>query len=382
MKAIAFIICFFYALGLSAQDNNRLRISLLTCSPGEELYSTFGHSAMRVIDSNAVTDLVYNFGTFDFGDKDFYTKFIRGKLMYFESLEMFEDFATGYRLENRSITEQVLNLSAADEQQFKDILNETLKEENRYYKYDFVLDNCTTRLRDLIEKYTDSASSHQFVMPVQSTFRDGIHKYLDAGDQQWSKLGIDILLGAKLDRKMTARQQQFLPDNLMFALDSAQGIVAQKEMIVPAQNPVTSKSIFSPIIIFSVIAGLLIILSITLRNRSFNNTLSKTVFMISGLMGFFLLFMWFFTDHAMTKNNYNLLWAVPTHLFFAFSRRSAVAKGYFKLSFILHILTILLFFFLPQKMNPAILPFIILLAWGAYIRVRNNQGHAINRPSR
>src|SRR5690606_31625041 len=131
-------------------DTSRTRISLLTCTPGSELYSVFGHSALRVVDSNAVTDIVYNYGTFDFNDPNFYSKFVRGKLNYYLSTEYFRDFVYGYRLEGRGITEQVLLLTAEEKLALKKFLRENLKPENRHYAYDFFLDNCTTRLRDLI----------------------------------------------------------------------------------------------------------------------------------------------------------------------------------------------------------------------------------------
>lgn len=133
---------------LNAQDSSRLRISLLTCTPGEELYSTFGHSALRVTDSNAVTDLVYNYGTFNFDDEGFYLKFARGKLLYYVSVELFRDFAANYQYENRGITEQVLNLSGEEKIRMRHFLEENLQPQNRYYKYDFFFDNCTTRLRE------------------------------------------------------------------------------------------------------------------------------------------------------------------------------------------------------------------------------------------
>ena len=136
-----------------AQDSSRIRISLLTCTPGDELYSIFGHSAIRIIDSNSVTDYVFNYGTFNFEDDGFYLKFIRGKLLYFLSVENSQDFMYEYSSMRRGITEQVLNFSAEEKKQIEYALIENLKDENKYYKYDFFLDNCTSRLRDIILKY-------------------------------------------------------------------------------------------------------------------------------------------------------------------------------------------------------------------------------------
>ena len=121
----------------AAQDSSRIKISLLTCTPGEELYSTFGHSALRVIDSNSVTDHVYNFGTFNFDDPGFYLKFVRGQLKYYVNVEDFQDFKFGYITENRGITEQDLNLTAAEKIIIHRALIENIKEENKFYMYDF-----------------------------------------------------------------------------------------------------------------------------------------------------------------------------------------------------------------------------------------------------
>lgn len=213
------ILLFVQQLNSFAQDSSRIRISLLTCTPGDELYSIFGHSALRVTDSNSVTDIVYNYGTFNFDDKGFYLKFIRGQLLYYMSIVSFEDFKYTYQVTNRGMTEQVLNLSAQEKISIQHALNENLKEENKYYKYDFFLDNCTTRLRDLIVKSKTPSPVLPAVMPENTRFRQAIYQYLDKGKQYWSKLGIDILLGAPTDAVMTTSQQQFLPDNLMKALD-------------------------------------------------------------------------------------------------------------------------------------------------------------------
>ena len=121
------IILFSNCQKIFSQDSSRIRISLLTCTPGEELYSIFGHSAIRIIDSNNVTDYIYNYGTFNFDDNGFYLKFIRGKLLYFVSIERTEDFLAFYTLENRGIAEQILQLSGDEKIAIQKALKENLK---------------------------------------------------------------------------------------------------------------------------------------------------------------------------------------------------------------------------------------------------------------
>lgn len=374
MKKLFTFLLTLFSLCTSAQDSSRLRISLLTCSPGDELYSLFGHSALRVIDSNAVTDHVYNYGTFNFDDKNFYLKFVRGKLMYYMSLEQFSDFRDLYQYTNRGIKEQVLNFSGEEKISLKHFLIENLKEENRYYQYDFFFDNCTTRLRDLIVKYKQPTPALPAVRPVNMRFRQAIHEYLDRGHQQWSKLGIDILLGAKTDRIMTAAEQQFLPDNLMMALDSNRNgqLVSSSQNLYAPEQSAADKNPFTPLLFFSSLLLFFLALHF-LAGKKFPLLvagLDGMLFFLTGLLGFTLIFMWVATDHSMTKNNYNLLWALPTHIlisFFIVSKKKWVKK-YFNFTFFAGALLLIAWAFLPQQLNPALVPFVLLLMFRAWVR--------------
>lgn len=369
-----FFLIHFFALQLSAQDSSRLRVSLLTCTPGEELYAIFGHSAIRIVDSTSMTDYVYNYGTFNFNDEGFYLKFIRGKLMYYVSLDYFENFKMAYQAEGRGMTEQLLNFSGKEKMDILHALNENLKEENKYYLYDFFLDNCTTRLRDLILQMKTPAPQLPAVMPENTRFRQAIHAYLDKGRQYWSKLGIDILLGSPTDRVMTAAEQQFLPDNLMKAIDSSRNISLVTESkdlyALPQQN---ERLIwFTPMLFFGSLLGLY--LAISLMKNNFAITLLKGMdgflFFMTGLLGIILVLMWIATDHSMTKNNFNLLWAWPTHLIASFfiSSRKKISRLYFCISAIILSLVLLSWFFLPQEMNNALIPFVLLLIYRSSMR--------------
>ena len=380
LRITRFLIIFFILLkttGGLAQETDRIRISLLTCSPGTELYSTFGHSAMRVIDSNNVTDLVYNYGTFDFSDPDFYPKFIRGKLLYYLSLERFEDFVYSYQADNRSITEQVLDLTPAEEQAIKNALYENLKPENRAYKYDFCLDNCTTRLRDKIEDDKNPRPQFPFIMPDDYTFRDGIHFYLDKNKKYWSKLGIDLLLGSRMDVVMSARQQLFLPDNLMYGLTkSSVKTVASEQVILPNKPEDNSRFQVTPMMV-SIILLVLGLLSLLIKSKAvqkFYRFYSFSVYLFAGLLGVLLVFMWFGTDHIMTKANYNLLWAIPFHTYFAFqlNKPGKLARKYFLVSAIIALATLILSPVLPQQLNYALFPLIALLGIISYNSFRSS----------
>ncbi|HML57729.1 MAG TPA: DUF4105 domain-containing protein [Ferruginibacter sp.] len=348
------------------QDKSGLRISLLTCSPGEDLYALFGHTAIRVTDSVSLTDIVYNYGTFNFSDPNFYIKFARGKLLYYLSTEHFNDFAAGYYYEGRNIREQVIDATESEKLEIYQALRDNLLEENRYYHYDFFLDNCTTRPRDLLLKHLHPAPVLPAVMDTLTTFREAIHLYLNRGKQYWSKLGIDILLGARTDAVMQPMQQLFLPDNLMTAMDKS--TANNRVLLTSSPYVLQEKKNRAPMISPLVAIGFVSLLFAFITSRKIKGLASWTdrlIFFITGLLGVILVLMWVATDHTMTKNNYNLVWALPTHLFISLWVNSDArwVRRYFLITAIVTGLLALVWFILPQQMNPALLPWVLLLVY-------------------
>ena len=365
LKKLLFCFVILISIISSAQDSCGIRISLLTCTPGQELYSTFGHSALRVFDSSNQRDLVFNYGTFDFNDPDFYKNFVKGKLLYFVSIDSLSNFLAEYEYYKRGITEQAIDLSCADKQRLIALLFENAKEENKYYRYDFNYDNCTTRLRDMIEKAGGDLLASKNILPKPATtFRNLIHVYLDRGGQQWSKFGIDMLLGNPMDKKVTNREAMFLPDYLLMGLDSStlrgKPVVAEKKILLNYFDEYKTKSGITPFIVFSILLLVIGILSF-FSHRSLYIALKIFdffLFFMIGLLGVLMLFMWFGTDHAMCRSNFNVLWALPTHLpiaLFLFSKKGWVSL-YFRFVFFYTIALSLAWFFLPQQFNTALLP--------------------------
>ena len=306
------------------QDSSGLQISLLTCSPGAELYSVFGHNALRIVDSAAGTDIVYNYGTFDFNDPDFYTKFVRGKLLYFVSQVSYNDFLFEYQYFKRGVKEQVLNLSHQEKKKIQADLFENVREENRYYKYDFLYDNCTTRLRDIIfQKNKYEVYQIPGFTPQGQTFRDHLHVYLDRAQMRWTALGIDLLLGLEADIPMTQMESMFLPDFLYKGVSLAtmkQEKMERKKIEVLADmqpTPVSISFYLDPLFVFIVFCIALLLPSFYFTSLQ---SLADGIWLIvTGLLGLFLLFMWFGTDHQSFSKNLNLLWAFPLNLYFAFN---------------------------------------------------------------
>ena len=319
----------------------------------------------------AGTDDVFNYGTFEFGP-DFYTKFIRGKLLYFLSVELFNDFSYTYTLESRSIKEQVLQLSCAEKQKLYSSLQVNATEQNRYYRYDFLFDNCTTRAGDMVANNSSSPVVFKNILSENvPTFRDLIHSYLHAGNQYWSKLGIDILLGVKLDRQVSNREAMFLPDYLLKGFDSAyvnnKPLVSAPQVILNMPSPLTNKTFFTPVAVFSLLFVAVVALSLIRKQwaASILAIFDFIFFFMLGLSGLLILFMWFGTDHTVCKNNYNLLWALPSNVVLAFfvnSKKNWVKKYFTTLSWLTLVLAIA-WLFLPQQMNNALIPILLLIVF-------------------
>jgi hypothetical protein len=376
LKRFLLTLLIFTASFVPASSQNcPLRISLLTCAPGEELYSTFGHTAIRVQDSVAGTDIVFNYGTFEFGP-DFYSEFIKGKLLYFLSVEQFPDFVSTYQYESRSIIEQQLQLDCSEKQKLFAALQTNALPGNRSYRYDFLYDNCTTRARDIIRANSSSPVVFKDILVGERpSFRDLIHRYLDAGNQKWSKLGIDILLGADLDKKATNEQAMFLPDNLLKGIDSAvkigASLTASKQTILALPSPLAKGNFFTPLVVFSNLLLLLLIFSFVNKRavRSVIAVFDFIFFFLLGLAGLIILFMWFGTDHVVCRNNYNLLWALPTHVIGAFFVRSnrRWTNYYWLGTIILASLLLIGWLFIPQQLNLAVLPILLMILLRAWL---------------
>ncbi|MFO0360025.1 MAG: DUF4105 domain-containing protein, partial [Flavobacteriales bacterium] len=220
MKNILIFLSLFVASAGLTQDNKQYiaspnaRFTLLSCTSGPDLYSIFGHTAIRYEDSlnGRWVDWVFNYGTFEFSD-DFYWKFAQGKLDYKLSLEDFGNFQQEYIYTGRGIYEQELLLTVEDKRKLFALLVENYEPQNRTYRYDFFYDNCATRVRDIIRRSSSRSVEFTYVSAKEWTFRDAIQRYLD--HMPWSDFGIDLALGIPCDRVMGKEDVMFLPDSLM-----------------------------------------------------------------------------------------------------------------------------------------------------------------------
>lgn len=351
-------------------DSDSLQVSLLTCGPGtDEAYQSFGHTAIRVRDLRTGTDKVFNYGVFDFNTDGFYMKFIQGKLLYYVDIERFDYFVYNYMEQNRWVREQILNLEPEKKQQLYAALEKNALPENKFYLYDFTHNNCSTQPRDLIEK-TIGADFQFKEMPKANTgtFRQMIDSYMYYNE--WMDFGIDLLLGRPLDEVADNKERMFLPEELMAAFDSAtykgQPLVQTSSMIYE-QTPIKNPYIPGPALAAWIIVAILIIQQTRGRHVTQARGIGFVYFFITGAVGCILLFMWFGTDHVMTKWNFNLLWAFPLHLPMSFwlLRRNLPSwvKSYFFFFRILLLVMVILWAFKPQEFHMAVLPISLIGVW-------------------
>lgn len=298
-----------------------LKVSLLTIGPGkDELYSIFGHSAIRIFNPVDQTDLSYNYGTFDFNTPNFYPKFLRGKLPYVLSVAPTSAFLQEYVYTKRNVSEQEINLSDDEKIKLINALNENAKPENRAYMYDFFLDNCATRIRDMFLNVAGEGAKLPEATPV--TRRQMLHEYLP--NFPWSEFGINLIIGSRADKEIGVMDQMFLPDYMQqylgeVVVDSSYLFEPSKELLFFEEEEATQNSIItSPMMVFTIL-GFVILLLTFLTKKPYGFISANIVFALLGIASIVVLFMWFGTDHKATKDNYNLIWLSPLFMIVPFA---------------------------------------------------------------
>jgi len=214
------VLCLLLSLGLQAQSlSDEARISLMTCTPGAELYARYGHTAIRVCDPENDVDITFNYGIFDFDTEHFYWKFVRGETWYMLGASSTKWFMREYETEHRPVYEQVLSLTSEQRESIWQALVTNYEPENRYYLYNFVFDNCATRPYRLIADALGDSLVSDYKGYTGDTYRNFIRHY--TGAHTWSNAGINLLFGPKADRPMTNEERLFLPEELMLYIQSA-----------------------------------------------------------------------------------------------------------------------------------------------------------------
>ncbi|CDB09547.1 uncharacterized protein BN744_00884 [Bacteroides sp. CAG:633] len=361
-----------------------IRFSLLTCGAGEEIYSLFGHTAIRYENFTRGIDAVFNYGIFSFNTPNFILRFTLGETDYQLGVTSYKQFAYEYTWTGRDVWQQTLNLNAEEKKKLLALLEENYLPQNRIYRYNFFYDNCATRPRDQIERavqgtleYADDMTSFQ----TGISFRDIVHQYTIG--HSWARFGIDLCLGSQADKDITRRQMMFAPFYLKDFLAKAQlknipqgmerPLVSSEDHIIQSPQQTSTEEAPSPLqtafLLFTIVT---IATAYGIYRRKSLWLLDLLLFLAAGVAGCILAFLASFSQHPAVSPNYLLFLFHPLHLLCLPWMIKRVRKKE-KSIYMWANITVLTFFILlwgiiPQEFNLAVLP----LALSLWIRSASN----------
>jgi hypothetical protein len=380
MKKILIVNLFFLIISLTrgfSQSSNDTVTYLITCGPGTDTYSIYGHSALRIVIPEKHTDTVYNWGVFDFNTPNFAWKFAKGRLDYMLIAESLKGFLQGYFFEQRYVYSQKINIDAPETRKLIELINENLRPENVRYRYDFFYDDCSTRIRDLLEK---SIGEKLLYPPAETgklpTFRDMVGKYQNPFP--WLKFGVDLIMGSSGDKKASFRDRMFLPIDLKNELSEASikrdgkmtPMLQNPEVLLDFEGPAVKQNFFlSPVFVFALLLIIMIIFSSKVKSRKGNIIIDTIIFSLFSVLAIMMIFFNFFTDHQQMRWNLNILWLNPFILVCLFSLiMNRTGYLWFRIVFLISGFFLVLHLFLPQAFNFAIFPLVLIILLRSSLR--------------
>lgn len=354
-----------------------IQLSLLTCAPGEEIYSLFGHTAIRYQNYTQNIDAVFNYGMFSFNTPNFILRFTLGETDYQLGVTSYSEFADEYNYYGRSVWQQNINLTQPEKLKLIKLLEDNYRPENRVYRYNFFFDNCATRPKDQIEKAIDGRLEYGRNMDDKNTgksFRDIIHQYTKG--HPWDRFGIDLCIGSTADRPITYRQMMFAPFYVKDFFEKAiiinpsgvgRPLVEKETKVVNPPNVVTSQQqgltpLQSSLLLF------IIVTLITIYGIRHNKTFWQVdliLFFVAGIIGCILTFLVLFSKHPAVSPNFLLFIFHPIHLLWL----PWIIKSGYKKQRSIYMMTncavltlfILLWSVIPQRFDLAVLPLALCL---------------------
>lgn len=373
MKKILFVFVFIILAGsanLFSRVAETVSVYLITCGPGTATYSIYGHSALRIAIPERNSDLVYNWGVFDFATPNFVWKFAKGRLDYKLGVVSFDRFQQEYFLEQRWIQSQKINLEPDEINILFGLIAENLRPENLKYRYDFFYDDCSTRIRDLLEKSLGSKLTYPpDAKKDVPTFRDMVGKY--QRPFPWLKLGVDLIMGTPGEKKASFRDKMFLPLDMQEGLSEA--LINRNSRLIPLlRNPETvldfdtpsvkQRFFISPVFVFSLLLILLIIFFALNKNKTAVKIADIAIFSIFSVLALLMIFFNFFTGHQQMKWNLNIIWLSPfVILCLAGLILNKEWQTWFRIVLALCILSFIIQLIVPDAFNQAFIPLLLIL---------------------
>jgi hypothetical protein len=380
MRRIFLINLLFILISINkvlSQSTGDTTAYLLTCGPGTETYSVYGHSALRIEIPERHLDVVYNWGIFDFDTPNFAWKFAKGRLDYLLAAETLDSFLGAYVFEQRYVYSQKINLESQELRKLIDLINENIKPENRKYRYDFFYDDCSTRIRDLLEK----AIGEKLKYPPAETgkipsFRDMVARYQNPFP--WLRFGVDLIMGSTADKKAVFRDRMFLPIDLKNELSetfvSRSGkmtpLLQNPEVLVDFRSPVIKQNFFTaPPFVFTLVITLILIMASLIKNRKIIRFIDIAIYSVFSILSVLMIFFNFFTDHLQMKWNLNIIWLNPFILLCLIMLiLNKPGTIWFRIVFIISAAFLVLQYVLPQDFNFAFSLLTIILLVRSSVR--------------
>ena len=321
LSIICFFVLFFAPLQLAKSENSPYA-SLLTCSPGEEVYSFFGHTALRYCNPHKGIDVVFNYGVFDFDTPNFVGKFVLGETDYMLGAVDYPYFIQEYAMRGSRVDEQVLNLDSMQTERLFALLRKNYQPANRVYRYNYFYNNCTTKARDIIEQAVAADGVVKYLSQYGGrSFRDVVHGFTAVSP--WYSFGIDLLLGADADVAQDSRALQFIPSFLMHDFSSARislpdgekpMVLSENELVGEQEND-DAASPFTPNLFFALLLVLVALVTYTgYRKRKIFWGVDVLLMLVQGLAGAMILFMVLFSSHPAVGRNMLLFCLNPLPL--------------------------------------------------------------------
>ncbi len=287
-----------------------VEVSLLTCGPEDEVYSLYGHTALRVQDLAHHQDLAVNWGIFSLRQNFFVLRFVFGLTDYQVAVIPTEVMIEDYAQEGRWIIQQHVRLSREEKKMVLAAINENLRPENVSYRYNYFYDNCTTRARDMLVNHL-TYNDYPATKETTTTYREQIHQWNE--NHRWARFGNDLLLGVKADLPITSREAEFLPDNLRKTFDKWSR-VDNTFYLLPRQAEVTEGTLVKPIYCFAALGLLVCGLTLVGYKKKWKLLwLDVTLMVVTGLPGI-ILFAMLFSQHPTVSANLQIFILNPLAL--------------------------------------------------------------------
>ena len=381
-NVIYLFILLFFSLSTKADSRNQneeIKISILSIGEGQSLADAFGHTGIRIIDKKTNNDVVFNFGIYDYNAPNFYSNFVKGRPVYKLGVQNYISFINNYIKQDRYIIEHEINLDKKTTQKIINLLVKNLEDPN--YVYDYLRDNCSTRVVDLFIKQTDQLQNTEMDVLTENSYRELIHSKIN--ENSWGALGIDLCLGAIMDRKISIKETLFLPEKLMQYLDSLiekdSKSITKNIIFSPESSLLYNENLPNPLLINSLLSVLLIFITfLNFKKSIWKKWIDILIYFSSGTLGLLVIYLWFFSNHFASAQNFNFLWAFPFNLImvYALLRENPPnwAVNFIKLNIILLVLLFIHWVTGVQKYNITLLPiFIALLVRYSYLIIHINK---------